>query len=695
MSRRNYTMTADDRAAIVETAGRLGIDPHDLTQVMLFESAGTMDPDVRGGGTKNGVPRNYYGLIQFGPSERKQYGYRPGMTVAEQVRGPVYNFLHDRNLKPGSGVAQIYNKVNPGGGNFVPQIKGLASQARSTLAGHPVPPMNIGETAQGRQMPLGMGRGQIKTGPQVRQLQQQLADAGYKVNVDGQYGPQTAAAVRAFEQSSGLPVDRGVAGPQVQQRLAGNTATGDIMSARNIAPGGPGVVPDANPQDIAFGRPPRAQPFDVAQMGAPPPMGIGQAPGGPGTPFNVGAGTMPGAGGVSSPGYEPPGVGVPEQPLVARQDVNRFDTEQMASGRAPPQPVSPDPNQFGPDMAFLQRLSQPMDETLPAQVPGGPAEQPSPYQNRSFWALAGGLGQQPSSPPVPSANVGAIAAYDGSQRYPWAGDMPAAPSGGTSINDVIAGAQGIPGALGGAVMSGLGGASDWLNAQLSGGIPTSTASPLPPPAVSPGGSYADDHYGAGLSARPYPSGVPYSPPPQRQSSIGGFGGLDFMPGNAGADRFGPAGGEPTPLTPGGAGYTFLPGGIPQGQPGLQFDALPAYTPPDPVSLHGAPIDQAKQYAAAAQSSDRGGYGGGYSGPGGGGNYGSSGGNAPVSWARVNNITNYLTSNGVSPGNYVGATPPGYTAPNFSPGSGGSTYAYKPNGYGGGSFVDSHGNVHSY
>ena len=41
------------------------------------------------------------------------------------------------------------------------------------------------------------------------------------------------------------------------------------------------------------------------------------------------------------------------------------------------------------------------------------------------------------------------------------------------------------------------------------------------------------------------------------------------------------------------------------------------------------------------------------------------------------------------------TPAGYTAPNFDQGSGGPTYAYQPNGQGGGTYVDSHGNVHTY
>jgi hypothetical protein len=41
------------------------------------------------------------------------------------------------------------------------------------------------------------------------------------------------------------------------------------------------------------------------------------------------------------------------------------------------------------------------------------------------------------------------------------------------------------------------------------------------------------------------------------------------------------------------------------------------------------------------------------------------------------------------------TPAGYTAPSFDPVSGGPLYSYKPDGSGGGQFVDSQGRVHNY
>jgi len=69
----------------------------------------------------------------------------------------------------------------------------------------------------------------------------------------------------------------------------------------------------------------------------------------------------------------------------------------------------------------------------------------------------------------------------------------------------------------------------------------------------------------------------------------------------------------------------------------------------------------------------------------------------------NDINSYFTSGGYghspSPGpsgNYGSSyTPAGYTAPNFNPVSGGSTFAYKSDGQGGGTFVNSSGQTMNY
>ena len=61
-------------------------------------------------------------------------------------------------------------------------------------------------------------------GTQVRALQQRLKDLGYYKNgIDGSYGAQTAAAVKAFQKNNGLTAD-GVAGPATLKKLESNNA---------------------------------------------------------------------------------------------------------------------------------------------------------------------------------------------------------------------------------------------------------------------------------------------------------------------------------------------------------------------------------------------------------------------------------------------------------------------------------------
>ena len=52
----------------------------------------------------------------------------------------------------------------------------------------------------------------------VRPLQQLLRARGQAVGVDGSFGPQTEAAVKAFQASKGLAAD-GIVGPQTWPRL--------------------------------------------------------------------------------------------------------------------------------------------------------------------------------------------------------------------------------------------------------------------------------------------------------------------------------------------------------------------------------------------------------------------------------------------------------------------------------------------
>ena len=60
-------------------------------------------------------------------------------------------------------------------------------------------------------------------GDEVSNLQTSLKNAGYNIDVDGSFGPQTLAAVKQYQQKNGLDVD-GMVGPQTSAALfGGNT----------------------------------------------------------------------------------------------------------------------------------------------------------------------------------------------------------------------------------------------------------------------------------------------------------------------------------------------------------------------------------------------------------------------------------------------------------------------------------------
>ncbi len=752
---RGYKFTPEDRQAIVETGARLGIDPGDLTAVMAYESRG-LNPSIVGG-----AHNRYQGLIQLGPTERRQYGYQPGMTIADQVRGPVYNYLVDRGLKPGMGIAELYSIINAGSLTKDGQPRWSARDQNGTVrehvqritqqyfggADHPIPPLNVGQTAQGKQMPLGMGRGQIRSGPAVTQLQQQLAAAGlYTGKVDGSYGPKTAAAVRAAEATYNLTRDKGVAGPQVQAALAGTGKTQDITSALALTPPGGPAGPGASSQDIAFGRAQARMPWDPtggsavastfpARPGLPAGMPGGQAVAftphslGPyitGAPGRTG---MPAPSSLASGDLHPPPLDVVPLPSAApptqtaaggrkpfpnivtdfpgyvkrSMEVAMPDAQSLpwalrggipggpaVSPGAPPAPlaylppaVSPDPNQFGPDMAFLNRLAAPMDTSLPASVPGGPAvaaKNPLPR----FFAGSG------PGDPSPTRDLPRFDAIRFASE-PNSGGMAPIPARDNGFDTPNFGTD-----LLGAILRAPGNAYDWATGGATPAVATPPAAPTYP-------SFAPDHFGAGLSARPYPSGESL---PGQMSSIGGFGGSNFLTGSAGSDYL--AGGlrkgdlTPSGVTPAGgppaisSGVTTMPQGWAPAEGSMPFSggASPiGYTPPAAPTPQPAAATKAAIVAGLNAAASGGGQRTGQASSGRGSPYfGQSPGAYSYAGQTQWGTPQYYTGSSYSNSPY---TPGGYTAPNFSPGSGGPTYAYKSNGQGGGTYVDSHGNVQTY
>jgi hypothetical protein len=95
--------------ALKQAADQLGIRPVDLAAVMSLETGGTFNPGIAGG-----AGGAYRGLIQFGPSEQKTYGWKKGQSFEEQVLGPVVKYLKARGVKPGHGVQELYAAILTG-----------------------------------------------------------------------------------------------------------------------------------------------------------------------------------------------------------------------------------------------------------------------------------------------------------------------------------------------------------------------------------------------------------------------------------------------------------------------------------------------------------------------------------------------------------------------------------------------------
>lgn len=129
--RRGGRVSYDTAQALYETSGELGVNPIELAGLINYESAGTWNPDKWGG--KNG---NYVGLIQMGGPERRQYGWKPGMTQAEYIRGPMKSYLVDRGLKPGMGIDHMYSIVNAGSLNRDGTPRYGASDGNGTVRTH-------------------------------------------------------------------------------------------------------------------------------------------------------------------------------------------------------------------------------------------------------------------------------------------------------------------------------------------------------------------------------------------------------------------------------------------------------------------------------------------------------------------------------------------------------------------------------
>jgi len=95
-----------DQQALIASAQRLGLSPVEWGGIIHYESGG--DPS-RWGGTGG----RHVGLIQFGPSEQKQFGVTGRESFQEQLL-KAEQFMSARGYTPGMGVMNAYSTINAG-----------------------------------------------------------------------------------------------------------------------------------------------------------------------------------------------------------------------------------------------------------------------------------------------------------------------------------------------------------------------------------------------------------------------------------------------------------------------------------------------------------------------------------------------------------------------------------------------------
>lgn len=171
----------------------------------------------------------------------------------------------------GAGVAELQRQLAALGlyrggidGSFGPQTD-AAVRAFQKLKGLKVDgwagPKTLGALRSGGGSANSTAAGAAKLvkgakGPAVSELQSKLKSLGlYRGAVGGNFGPQTEAAVRAFQKMKGLKVD-GWAGPQTLGAMGGVST----FSAGSGTPASSGAAPAQGPDVVASG--PRAAKID-------------------------------------------------------------------------------------------------------------------------------------------------------------------------------------------------------------------------------------------------------------------------------------------------------------------------------------------------------------------------------------------------------------------------------------------------
>ena len=116
-------LSSQDIAYLRDRAQKAGYNADDLLKVINYESSGR--PDVWGGKGKN-----YFGLLQFGPEERKQFGVDTVHPNAQNQIDAGFKFLEARGFKPGMGLMDMYSTVLAGSPGHYNRTDGAGTVAQ-------------------------------------------------------------------------------------------------------------------------------------------------------------------------------------------------------------------------------------------------------------------------------------------------------------------------------------------------------------------------------------------------------------------------------------------------------------------------------------------------------------------------------------------------------------------------------------
>jgi hypothetical protein len=117
-------MTPEDIAYLRAQAQARGYNPELLLKAINYESSGRE-------GVWGGKDNKYFGLIQFGPNERKTYGIDTAHPNARNQIDGMFRFLGDRGYRPNMGILDLYSTINAGSpGHY------KASDGNGTVASH-------------------------------------------------------------------------------------------------------------------------------------------------------------------------------------------------------------------------------------------------------------------------------------------------------------------------------------------------------------------------------------------------------------------------------------------------------------------------------------------------------------------------------------------------------------------------------